>query len=42
MYVIGTAGQVHHCKSTLVKALTNIDPDRFKEEKERVVTVFPG
>ena len=39
MYVIGTAGHVDHGKSTLVKALTNIDPDRLKEEKERVVAV---
>jgi translation elongation factor EF-Tu-like GTPase len=29
MYVIGTAGHVDHGKSTLVKALTNIDPDRL-------------
>ena len=42
MYVIGTAGHVDHGKSTLVKALTNIDPDRLKEEMKRVVTVFPG
>ena len=41
MYVIGTAGHVDHGKSTLVKALTNIDPDRLKEEMKRVVTVFP-
>ena len=30
MYVIGTAGHVEHGKSTLVKALTNIGPDRLK------------
>ena len=41
MYVIGTAGHVDHGKSTLVKSLTNIDPDRLKEEMKRVVTVFP-
>jgi selenocysteine-specific elongation factor len=29
MYVIGTAGHVDHGKSTLVKALTGIDPDRL-------------
>jgi selenocysteine-specific elongation factor len=31
--VIGTAGHVDHGKSTLVQALTGIDPDRLKEEK---------
>ncbi|HIM81915.1 MAG TPA: hypothetical protein EYM54_17640 [Dehalococcoidia bacterium] len=41
MYVIGTAGHVDHGKSTLVKALTNIDSDRLKEEKKQVVTVLP-
>ena len=41
MSVIGTAGHVDHGKSTLVKALTNIDSDRLKEEKEQVVTVLP-
>ena len=35
MYVIGTAGHVDHGKSTLVKALTGIDPDRLPEEKAR-------
>ena len=42
MYVIGTAGHVDHGKSTLVKALTNIDPDRLPEEKEREMTVDLG
>lgn len=42
MYVIGTAGHVDHGKSTLVKALTGIDPDRLKEEKERQMTVDLG
>jgi len=42
MYVIGTAGHVDHGKSTLVKALTNIDPDRLKEEKEREMTIDLG
>ena len=32
MYVIGTAGHVDHGKSTLVKALTNIDPDACRGE----------
>ena len=42
MYVIGTAGHVDHGKSTLVKALTDIDPDRLPEEKEREMTVDWG
>ena len=42
MYVIGTAGHVDHGKSTLVKALTNIDPDRLQEEKDRGMTVDLG
>ncbi len=42
MWVIGTAGHVDHGKSTLVKALTGIDPDRLKEEKEREMTIDLG
>lgn len=42
MYVIGTAGHVDHGKSTLVKALTGIDPDRLKEEKQRAMTIDLG
>ncbi len=42
MYVIGTAGHVDHGKSTLVKALTGIDPDRLREEKEREMTIVLG
>src|SRR6185312_15822875 len=41
-YVIGTAGHVDHGKSTLVKALTGIDPDRLREEKERGMTIDLG
>jgi len=33
--ILGTAGHIDHGKSSLVKALTGIDPDRLKEEKER-------
>jgi selenocysteine-specific elongation factor len=40
--VLGTAGHVDHGKSTLVKALTGIDPDRLKEEKERQMTIDLG
>lgn len=42
MYVIGTAGHVDHGKSTLVKALTGIDPDRLAEEKAREMTIDLG
>ncbi len=42
MYVIGTAGHVDHGKSALVEALTGIDPDRLREEKERGLTIDLG
>ncbi len=42
MRVVGTAGHVDHGKSTLVRALTGIDPDRLKEEKEREMTIDLG
>ncbi|MGQ9586127.1 MAG: selenocysteine-specific translation elongation factor [Anaerolineae bacterium] len=42
MRVIGTAGHVDHGKSSLVLALTGIDPDRLKEEKERQMTIDLG
>ncbi len=42
MYVIGTAGHVDHGKSTLVEALTGIDPDRLAEEKAREMTIDLG
>src|SRR5947209_1540555 len=42
MYVIGTAGHVDHGKSTLVLALTGIDPDRLQEEKAREMTIDLG
>ena len=42
MYVIGTAGHVDHGKSTLVRALTGIDPDRLREEKLREMTIDLG
>lgn len=42
MYVIGTAGHVDHGKSTLVKALTGIDPDRWEEEQRREMTIDLG
>lgn len=42
MRVVGTAGHVDHGKSALVHALTGIDPDRLKEEKEREMTIDLG
>lgn len=42
MRVIGTAGHVDHGKSTLVEALTGINPDRLKEERERQMTIDLG
>jgi selenocysteine-specific elongation factor len=40
--VAGTAGHIDHGKSSLVQALTGIDPDRLKEEKERGITIDIG
>src|SRR6202011_5258329 len=42
MSCIGTAGHVDHGKSTLIRALTGIDPDRLLEEKERGMTIDLG
>ena len=42
MRVIGTAGHVDHGKSTLVRALSGIDPDRLQEEKRRGMTIDLG
>jgi selenocysteine-specific elongation factor len=40
--ILGTAGHIDHGKSALVKALTGIDPDRLKEEKDRGMTIDLG
>ncbi|MBK8207138.1 MAG: selenocysteine-specific translation elongation factor [Planctomycetes bacterium] len=40
--VIGTAGHIDHGKSTLVKTLTGIDPDRWQEEKDKGITIDLG
>jgi selenocysteine-specific elongation factor len=40
--VVGTAGHIDHGKTELVKALTGIDPDRLREEKERGITIDLG
>ncbi len=42
MFVMGTAGHVDHGKSSLVLALSGIDPDRLPEEKERGLTIDLG
>ena len=42
MHVLATAGHVDHGKSTLVRALTGMDPDRFAEEKARGLTIDLG
>ncbi|HEX9774355.1 MAG TPA: selenocysteine-specific translation elongation factor [Actinomycetota bacterium] len=42
MFVISTAGHVDHGKSTLIRHLTGIDPDRLVEEKERGLTIDLG
>jgi len=40
--VLGTAGHVDHGKTSLIRALTGIDTDRLKEEKERGITIELG
>jgi selenocysteine-specific elongation factor len=40
--IVGTAGHIDHGKTALVKALTGIDADRLKEEKERGITIDLG
>ncbi|WP_077617983.1 selenocysteine-specific translation elongation factor [Bacillus sinesaloumensis] len=41
-YTIGMAGHIDHGKTTLTKALTGVDTDRLKEEKERNISIEPG
>lgn len=40
--ILGTAGHVDHGKTALIKALTKIDCDSHKEEKERGITINLG
>ena len=41
-YTVGTAGHVDHGKSSLVQALTGINPDRWEEEQRREMTIDLG
>ncbi|GAB6934597.1 selenocysteine-specific translation elongation factor [Calditerricola yamamurae] len=41
-WLVGVAGHIDHGKTTLTKALTGIDTDRLKEEKERQISIEPG
>lgn len=41
-FTIGMAGHIDHGKTTLTKALTNVDTDRLKEEKEREISIELG
>ena len=40
--ILGTAGHIDHGKTSLIKALTGIDTDRLKEEKQRGITIELG
>ena len=40
--IVGTAGHIDHGKTALVRALTGIDTDRLKEEKERGISIDLG
>jgi selenocysteine-specific elongation factor len=40
--VLGTAGHIDHGKTSLVRALTGIETDRLKEERERGITIELG
>lgn len=41
-YIMATAGHIDHGKSSLVRALTDTDPDRLPEEKRRGITIELG
>ena len=40
--IIGTAGHIDHGKTSLVRALSGVDTDRLKEEKERGISIELG
>ena len=42
MYVVATAGHVDHGKSTLLRTLTGMEPDRWAEERARGMTIDLG
>ncbi len=42
MLIVGTAGHIDHGKTTLIRALTGIDTDRLREEKERGISIELG
>ena len=42
MFIMGTAGHIDHGKTTLITALTGINPDRLQEEQSRGMTVDLG
>ena len=39
--IIGTAGHIDHGKTTLIKALTGRNTDRWEEEQKRGITIDP-
>jgi selenocysteine-specific elongation factor len=41
-YLIGTAGHVDHGKTQLIRALTGIETDRLKEERQRGISIELG
>lgn len=41
-HTIGIAGHIDHGKTTLTRAMTGVDTDRLKEEKERNISIEPG
>jgi len=41
-FILGTAGHIDHGKSSLIEALTGVDPDRLPEEKQRGMTIDLG
>src|ERR1700682_5277226 len=40
--IVGTAGHIDHGKTTLVRALSGVDTDRLKEERERGISIELG
>ena len=40
--ILGTAGHVDHGKTSFIKALTGIETDRLKEEKDNILNTLVG